>query len=74
MSSCPGGTESEALHGWFLKFGEDSTRLRTSLGDFIDWLANGIPTWAAHRAFMYGRLIALDKQPGIPPVGVGETW
>ena len=23
---------------------------------------------------MSGRLIAMDKQPGIRPVGVGETW
>ena len=35
-SSGPGGTESEALHGWILKFGEDSTRLRTSVEDFVE--------------------------------------
>ena len=23
---------------------------------------------------MYGRLIVLNKQPGVCPVGVGETW
>ena len=40
---------------------------------FVDWLANGSPPWAAYCAFMSGRLIALDKQPGIWPVGVGET-
>ena len=42
--------------------------------NFVDWLANGSPPWAAYRAFMSGRLIALDKQPGVRPVGVGETW
>ena len=29
---------------------------------------------ATYQALMSGRLIALDKQPGIRPVGVGETW
>ena len=28
----------------------------------------------AYCAFMYGRLITLDKQPGVSTVGVGETW
>ena len=66
--------DSEALQGWLLKFGEDSTRLRTSVEIFVDWLANGIPPWVAYRSFMPGRLIALDKQPGVPPVGVGKAW
>ena len=73
-SSGPGGTESEALQGWLLKFREDSKRLRTSVETFVDWLSNGSPPWAAYRAFMYGRMIEIDKQPGVRPVGVGETW
>ena len=72
--SGPLGTDLEALQGWLLKFGEDSTRLRTSVENFVDWLSDGIPPWAAYRAFMSGHLIALDKNPGVRPVGVGETW
>ena len=60
--SGPVGTDSEALQGWLLKFGEDSTRLRTIVENFVDWLANGSPPWAAYCAFMSGRLIALDSQ------------
>ena len=44
------------------------------VGDFVEWLGNGRPAWAAYRALMSGRLIVLDKQPGIRPVGVVETW
>ena len=36
-SSGPGGTELEALQGWLLKCGEDSTRLLTSVETFVDW-------------------------------------
>ena len=64
----------EALQAWLLKFVEDSTRLSTSVEFIFEWLANGSPPWADYFAFMSGRLIALDKQPGIRPVGVGEIW
>ena len=73
-SSAPGGTEYEALQVWLLKFGEDSTRLGTSIENFVDWLANGSLPWAAYRAFMSGWIIALDKQPDVRTFGVGETW
>ena len=35
---------------------------------------NGQPPWYAYRAFIIGQLNALEKQPGVRPVGVGETW
>ena len=41
---------------------------------FVYWLAIGSPPWATYRAFMSGLMIALDKQPDVHPVGVGETW
>ena len=39
-----------------------------------EWLSNGRPPWAAYRALMSCRLIALNKSPGIRPVGIGDTW
>ena len=74
VSSGPGGTDSEALQGWLLKFGEDINRLRTSKKKIVGWLANGSLPWAAYHVFMSGRLIVLDKQTCVRPVGVGETW
>ena len=71
--SVPGGTDSEALQGFILEFGEDITRLLTSIETFVDWIANGSPPWAAYHAFMSGWLIAFDKHPGVRPVGIGET-
>ena len=72
--SGPGGTDYEALQGWLINFGEYSIRLCISVETFVDWLANGSPPWAAYRAFMSGRIIVLEKQPGVRLVGAGETW
>ena len=65
--------KSEALQGWLMKFGEDSTRLSISVETFLDWSANGSLPCAAYCVFMFGGLIALDKQSVIRLVGVGET-
>ena len=70
----PGGTDSVSLQHWLLRFGAAIAELRLIVGYFVEWLGNGCPPWAAYRALMSGRLIALEKQPGIRPVGVGETW
>ena len=72
--SGPGGTYSEALHGWIFKSGEDGKRIYTSVETFLNWLANKSPSLETYFAFMSGRLIALDKHPGVCLVGVGETW
>ena len=48
--------------------------LQKALADFTSWIANESPPWAAYRALRSGRLVALDKSPGVRPVGIGETW
>ena len=60
-SSGPRDMDSEALQGWLLKFGEEITRLSTSVETFVYWLANGIPPWAAYCKFVSGSAIVLDK-------------
>ena len=70
----PGGTNSVSLQHWLLRFGAASADLRLIVGDFIEWMSNGRPPWSVYRVLMSGLLIALDKQPGIRPVGVGEKW
>ena len=70
----PGGTDSVSLQNWLLRFGATSAELRLIVGDFVEWLGNGRLPWAAYWALMSGRMTVLDKQPGIRPVGVGETW
>ena len=57
-----------------LSFGLVSGKLRQIVAEFREWISNGRPPWAAYRAMMSGRLIVLDKSPGIRPVGIGETW
>ena len=67
----PGGTDSVSLQHCLLWFVASSVELRLIVGDFVEWLGNGGPPWAAYRALVSGQLIALDKQPGIRPVRVG---
>eukprot|EP00957_Ditylum_brightwellii_P098296 7489607-Ditylum_brightwellii.AAC.1 len=55
-----------------LRFGVASEELREEFAHLADWLANGLPPWAAYRAVMANRLAAMVKCPGTRPVGIGE--
>ena len=39
-SSVPDGTDSEAIQGWLLKFGDNSKKLCISVEIFIEWIVN----------------------------------
>ena len=63
-----------SLQHWLLRFGAASGALRLIVVEMGEWLSNGRPPWAVYCSLMSGQLIALDKSPGIRPVGIGETW
>ena len=70
----PGGTDAVDLANWLLRFGRESEALREEMAAWANWLANTSPPWAAYRAMMANRLVALDKEPGTRPVGIGEVY
>jgi hypothetical protein len=70
----PGGADAVDLRNWLPRFGKESEALRDEMARWAAWLANDHPPWAAYRALMAARLVALDKQPGVRPVGIGEVW
>ena len=67
------GAEAMELQSWLLRFGCASEELRVVVASLADLMANFSPSWAAYRALMSCRLVALDKRAGVRPVGIGET-
>jgi hypothetical protein len=55
-------------------YGRASAELREEMAEWGKWLANTSPPWAAYRGMLTRRLVALDKQPGTRPVGIGCIW
>ena len=76
MSGAAGlsGFDTYNLRLALLRFGRESTELRKAVAIFVNWLSNEFPPWAAYRALMSCCLVALDKMPGVCPLGIGETW
>ncbi len=62
------------LKTWMLRFGAHSENLRVEMAEWVCWLSNGSPPYAAYRALNTVRELAADKRPGVRPLGCGETW
>jgi len=69
-----GGTDGPTLKEWLLRHKTVSQNLRLAVARLTTWLSNDIRPWAAIRALMSNRLIALDKNPGVRPIGIGQIW
>ncbi len=73
-SAGPCGVDAEMLKNWLLRHGDYSGRLRDAMATWVDWLSNGSPPYAAYHAVNTVRTVALDKSPGVRPLGIGESW
>ena len=56
-----------------LKFGNHSADLRESYAALSRRLANNIVPWNDIRILKAKRLVALNKCPGVIPIGIGEV-
>ena len=65
------GAEAIELRNWLLRFGCTPEELRDVVARLSDCMANSFPPWAEYCALVACRLVALDKRPGVCPVGIG---
>ena len=67
------GTDSEQWRSFLLRYSSVSARLCESICLFYTCHhANEVVPWTDMRAFLARRSIAINNQPGVHPIGVGE--
>ncbi|CEM26585.1 unnamed protein product [Vitrella brassicaformis CCMP3155] len=69
----PSGGDATLWKDLLLKHGGHSTRLRQAVADATRMMANEVVDWEHVQALRGCRLLALDKCPGVRPIGVGEV-
>jgi hypothetical protein len=68
----PGGTDAAIWQHLLLYHKEASKELAAAVAALCEVMANGIVEWKLIRALVANRLVALDKCPGVRPIGIGE--
>ena len=71
-SSGASRTDSEDWQTVLLRHGAHSSHLREEVATLATKICNQILPCSNVRALVSGRLIALDKCPGVRPIGIGE--
>jgi hypothetical protein len=73
-SAGPSSFNAVMMRNCLLWYSRALSKLRQEMADWVEWLSNESPPWAAYCALMCRRLVALDKQPWVRPVAIGKIW
>lgn len=69
----PSRVDAMDLSQWLTCHGQSSGVLQEEIALWAKWLGNNNIPWAFIQGLMACRLVPLDKEPGVQPIGIGET-